>query len=331
VELHLHLDGAMSLAWLLPRVRRRRDAAVRTLAELEARLAYRSFEEFIERWVWKCGFLDRYEDFESLAESVLEDLAAQGVAHVEPSFSPADYARHGLETAGLVEAVLRGVERATRRHGLSVGLVIDLVRDYGPIAAARRLEEITPYRGQGVVGIGLGGSEARYPPAAFADVYAEAARRGFHRTVHAGEAAGAASVRAALDSLAPERIGHGVRAIEDPDLVARLVREAVPLEVCPTSNVRTGVVPSYAAHPLRALYAQGVRVTVSSDDPTFFGAMVTDELCRCVESLGLAVPDLARMAVWAAEAAFLDPAPRARLVERVRAGWAGLAAETAPA
>ena len=325
VELHLHLDGAMSHAWLLERTRRRPAGAVTTLEDLRARLTFRTFDEFIGCWVWKCGFLDRYEDFESLAESVLAGLAADGVVHVEPSISPGDYEKaHGLEPTGIVEAVLRGMERATRAHGITCGLVVDLIRNHGPATAARRLEEITPYRGQGVVAIGLGGSEVEYPPGPFAEVYAEAARRGFHRTAHAGEVAGPDSVREALDRLGVERVDHGFRAVEDPALVARLAREAVPLAVCPTSNVRTGAVPSLAQHPIRRLFDSGVRVTVNSDDPTFFGASLLDEYQLCLTTLGFTPPELAVLAEHAAGAAFLGAAPREALQARVRAGWAAL-------
>src|SRR5262249_35749614 len=153
VELHLHLDGAMAIPWLLERVRRR-DPEV-SLEALRTRLALRTFGEFIDRWVWKCGFPDRYEDLEPLADSVRTDPAAQGVVHVEPSISPGDYEKaHRLEATGVIEAVLRGAERATRAHGITCGLVVDLIRNHGPRTAARRLEEITPYRGQGVVAVG---------------------------------------------------------------------------------------------------------------------------------------------------------------------------------
>jgi len=324
VELHLHLDGAMSHPWLLERVRRRTPAPLTSLDELTARLAFDTFEAFIRAWVWKCGFLDRYADFESLAESVLEALAARGVVHVDASVSPGDYARNSLETAGILEAVLRGGERATAASGIGFGLLVDLIRDHGPAVAERRLEEITPYRGQGVVGIGLGGSEGPFPPGPFAAVYAEAARRGFHRAVHAGEAAGPASIHEALATLDPERIGHGVRAVEDPALLDRLARTGMPLEVCVTSNVRTGVVASYAAHPLRRLLDAGVRVTLNSDDPTFFGTDLLDEMELCLARLGVSPRELAAMSEHAAAAAFLDDAARARLVARVREGWAGL-------
>jgi adenosine deaminase len=187
--------------------------------------------------------------------------------------------------------------------------------------AARRLEEITPYRDQGIVAVGLGGREAAFPAEDFAEVYTEAARRGFRRTAHAGETAGPGSVAAALEQLGAERVGHGVRAVEDPALVARLARDGVALEVCPTSNVRTGVVPGYAAHPLRRLFDAGVRVTVNSDDPTFFGTTLLDELELCVTALGFAPAELGTMAEHAARAAFLPPEARDRLVERVRAGW----------
>jgi adenosine deaminase len=321
VELHLHLDGAMSRPWLLERIRRRPAPDVSTLAELEPRLRFRTFDEFVRAWVWKCGFLDRYADFESLAESVLEGLAAQGVVHVEPSFSPGDYKRNGLEVPGLVEAVLRGAGRARAATGISWGLTIDLIRDHGAEVAARRLEQITPYRADRVVAVGLGGSEDRFPPRLFTAVFAEAARRGFHRTVHAGEAAGPGSVREALTALGAERIGHGVRAIEDPGLVAELARTGVPLEVCPTSNVRTGVVAGYAAHPLRRLLEAGVRATVNSDDPTFFGATLLDELETCLTEFGLRPGQLAAMTEHAAAAAFLPEPARAALVARVRDGW----------
>ena len=144
--------------------------------ELESRLRYRSFAEFIEAWVWKCGFLDRYADFESLAESVLRGLAEIGVVHVEPTFSPGDYERNGLEMAGLVEAVLGGAGRAAAATGVSWGLIVDLIRDHGPATAARRLDAVTPYRRDGVVAVGLGGSEAAHPPRLFAEVYGEARR-----------------------------------------------------------------------------------------------------------------------------------------------------------
>ena len=315
----------MALPWLLERVGRR-DAGISTVEALRTRLAFRTFDEFIDRWVWKCGFLDRYEDFESLAESVLTELAAAGVVHVEPSISPGDYEKaHRLEATGIVEAVLRGAERATRAHGITCGLVVDLIRNHGPQTAARRLEEITPYRGKGVVAIGLGGSEVEFPPGPFADVYAEAARRGFHRTAHAGEVAGPASIREALDRLGVERVDHGIRAIEDPALVARLARDGVPLAICPTSNIRTGAVASLAGHPLRRLYDAGVRVTINSDDPTFFGATILDEYELCQTVFGFTPRELAALAEHAASAAFLDTSARARLEARVREGWAGLA------
>ena len=216
------------------------------------------------------------------------------------------------------------MDRATRAHGITSGLVVDLIRNHGPATAARRLEEITPYRGQGVVAVGLGGSEAEFPPGPFADVYAEAARRGFHRTAHAGEVAGPASVREALDRLGVERVDHGIRAVEDPALVARLARDRVPLAVCPTSNARTGAVPSLAQHPLRRLYDAGVRVTVNSDDPTFFGASVLDEYQLCLTTLGFTPAELAVLAEHAAGAAFLDAAPRDALWRACASGWAAL-------
>ena len=327
VELHLHLDGAMSHPWLLERVRRRPAAGVATLEALGQRLAFRTFDEFIERWVWKCGFLDRYEDFEALAESVLGELAAEGVVHVEPSISPGDYEKaHRLESAGVIEAVLRGMERATRAHGITCGLVVDLIRNHGPATAARRLEEITPYRGQGVVAVGLGGSEVEFPPAPSPP--STRRPRGAGSTARRTPGRWPGPPRSARRSTSSASSGWttGSARSRIPALVARLARDGVPLAVCPTSNVRTGAVPSLAQHPLRRLHEAGVRVTVNSDDPTFFGASMTDELWLCMTAFGFTPRELAGLAEHAAQATFLDGAARARLAERVRSGWAALAA-----
>ena len=163
----------------------------------------------------------------------------------------------------------------------------DLVRDTGPQRAAGTLAAIGEVAKEADVrGITIGGSEPSYPPELFARAYSRAAAAGFRLTAHAGEAAGPDSVRGALDVLGVERIGHGVRTIEDPELLARVVAEQIPLEVCPTSNLRTGVVADWDQHPVGALLAAGANVTISSDDPTFFHASVAGDLQEVTERYG---------------------------------------------
>ncbi len=155
--------------------------------------------------------------------------------------------------------------------------IVDLIRDSGPEWALGHLREILARKSPAVMGITLGGSEDCYPQEAFAEVFALAREHGLRRSVHAGEALGPESVWSALKALAPERIGHGVRAIEDPRLVAHLAEAQIPLEVCPTSNIFTRAYASYAEHPVKKLFDAGVPITINSDDPTFFRTTLTEE------------------------------------------------------
>ncbi len=252
------------------------DPAAPTMGALVDRLHYRDFPHFIDTWWWMTGFAREYEDFELIASSVAADLARQSIIYAEASFSPTDFERHGIEPQGMAAAIRRGLDSV---GAVQVVLNCDLVRDTGPQRAASTLAAVGEVAGEADVrGITIGGSEQSYPPELFADVYAQAAAAGFRLTAHAGEAAGPNSVRAALDILGVERIGHGVRAIEDPELFARVVAEQIPLEVCPTSNLRTGVVQDWDNHPVGALLAAGANVTINSDDPTFFHSSVADDL-----------------------------------------------------
>ncbi|MEA2001850.1 MAG: adenosine deaminase family protein [Actinomycetota bacterium] len=252
------------------------DMAVPDHGALVDHLRYSSFAHFIETWWWMTGFLRRYEDFELVAESVAADLARQNIIYAEASFSPTDFARHGLDPQGIALAIRSGLDRV---DGTRVALNCDLVRDTGPGHAARTLAAVLEIADAADIrGITIGGSEQSYPPELFKDVYRSASENGFRLTAHAGEAAGPESVRGALDTLGVERIGHGVRIIEDPQLLERVVADQIPLEVCPTSNIRTGVVSGWDDHPIGQLLESGANVTVSSDDPTFFHTSVAAEL-----------------------------------------------------
>jgi adenosine deaminase len=189
--------------------------------------------------------------------------------------------------------------------GIRIALVADLVRDYGPEAGTGVLHELTEVRESGVIGIGLGGSEADYPPELFRAVFAEARERGFHTTAHAGEAAGPASIWGALLDLGVERIGHGTRAVEDERLLDHLAASGIPLEICPISNVCTGVVPSLAEHPVRQFFDRGVPVTINTDDPLMFGNSSADELRALHLELGFSREDICSLLLQAIEAAWM--------------------------
>jgi adenosine deaminase len=285
VELHMHLEGAISMPalWELV-VKYGGDAAVPNLAALEQHFIYRDFEQFISTWIWKNQFLREYDDFTFIASSIARELAQQNVRYAEVFYTPSDFARSGLRSQELTAAIRSGLELVPQ---VEINLVADLCRDDGAVRTWRTLNEIAEVADYGVIGIGLGGSEAQYPPELFRNVFTHARKLGLHTTAHAGEAAGARSIWGAIEALQVERIGHGVRAIEDERLLAYLARTRLPLEVCPTSNVCTGVMPNLAEHPLLRLIERGLAVTINSDDPAMFGTSLTEEYRQAVKVCSL--------------------------------------------
>ncbi len=200
------------------------------------------------------------------------------------------------------------------QHGVEFSLIVDVTRNFGADSAMRTAQLAASMAGEGVIGIGLGGDEMKFPPELFGDVFAYARAQGLHTVAHAGEGAGAQSVRAAVE-IGAERIGHGVRAIEDPAVVALLRERAIPLEISPTSNARTGVVPLDAEHPFTHLDASGVRVTIDADDPAIFGTSISAEYALVARRAGIAT--LQRFITQAADASFLAPSAKAALHERL--------------
>ena len=313
VELHLHLEGAIPLPTLWQLVRKYGAAdEVGSLAALTERFTYRDFPHFLDTWFWKNGFLRAYEDFTLIAEAVARALVAQRVLHAEVFFSPPDFP--GLAPARLAEAIREGLDRVPEA---SVLLVADLVRDSGPQQAARTLAALEGTRPLGVVGIGIGGSEHRFPPAPFAAVYERARTLGLRTSAHAGEAAGPASVWSALVDLRADRLGHGTRAVEDPRLVAELAARRVPVEACPLSNLRTGVCPALTAHPVRAFFDAGIPCSINTDDPEMFGTTLAGELSALHHHLGFTAAELRQLTMQAARDSWLPEPARQQLLTRV--------------
>lgn len=312
VELHLHLEGAIPLPALWTLVQKYGgDSQVPDLPSLKSRFTFRDFPHFIDTWVWKNTFLREYEDFSLISQAVAQDLREQNVRYAEVFFSPSDFARHGLQTQLLVRAIRAGLDLAP---GIEVALIADLVRDRPPQQAERTLDELLEVRHLGVIGVGLGGSEQSFPPEPFASVFARARRLGFHTTAHAGEAAGPQSIWGALRDLQAERIGHGTRAGEDPRLLDYLVENQAPVEMCPLSNVRTGVVAAIDEHPIRRFFERGILVTVNTDDPKMFHNSLAEEYRLLVEKLGFSREDLRTVITNALRGAWLDEERRAALL-----------------
>lgn len=316
IELHLHLEGAIPKPALWKLIERYGDSRVHRPDDLETLFEYRDFAHFIDTWQWMLPLIRTADDFTMIAEAVANSLADQHIVYAEASISPTDFSKHDLSVADIATAVRRGLDRVA---GTRVALLVDLVRDTGPKRCRRTLEETIEVAAESsIVGITIGGSEVPYPPALYASVYRRAEAAGLGLTAHAGEAAGPEYVWSALRDLGVSRIGHGIRAVEDPELVAHLVQEQIPLEVCPTSNIRTGVAHSWEQHPVIELIEAGARVTINSDDPLFFDSSVAGDLRRLAALMDL---DAERHTQNAIEASWMSADDKSRLGAEVSDWW----------
>jgi adenosine deaminase len=316
VELHVHLEGAIPHEALFALIQKYGgDSSVSDVSALARRFEYKGFPQFIEAWSWKNQFLREYEDFTHIAELTARDMAEQGIRYAEVFFSPSLFVRHGLAVQEVARAVRAGLLRVPE---IEIALVADLVRDYGAESEMVTLEQLKEVKGHGIVGIGIGGSEHEYPPAPFKELYAKARAAGFHVNAHAGEAAGAQSIWDAVRELRVERIGHGTRAWEDPELVEYLIAHRIPVEMCPISNVRTGVVRSLREHPIRRYFRAGMVVTVNTDDPKMFQTRLAGEYRLLEQECGFSRSDIRELILSAIRAAWLPEDRKTSLVADFR-------------
>jgi adenosine deaminase len=206
-----------------------------------------------------------------------------------------------------------------------VALVTDLIRDHGPEQAGRVLAAVQEARGYGIVGVGIGGSEQEFPPEAFTGVYARARDLGLHTSAHAGEAAGPASVWGAIRALEVERIGHGTRAVEDSELVEYLAQHHIPVELCPMSNLRTGVISSIADHPARIYFARGIPLSINTDDPKMFNTSLAEEYLALERNLGFSPAEIAAIILQSIEISWLSDPRKQQLRRQFQGEFANLA------
>ena len=305
-ELHIHLEGAMRISTV--RELAERDGSSVPTGLVDGSWRFRDSLDFIDQYVAMCGLMTELDDFRRLGLEVTQDLAANEVRYAEAVFSPSNHAaRLGGDWFGPIEAVLDGLAAGERETGTVVRLDPDIVRDLGMDEADRVLEVALKYAGRGVVALNCAGSE-RTDIAPYARHFRVATEAGLRSVPHAGEWAGPRNIWSTLEHLRPDRIGHGVSAIEDPALVAELAERRIPLEVSPVSNVRTGVFPSLAEHPFMRLRDAGVIVTLNSDDPPMFGAWLTEVYEAARDAWNLSDETLADIARTGVEASFADPA-----------------------
>lgn len=319
VELHVHLEGtvtATTAAELATRHGLEPQAVLGPAADAYP-ARYEGFDHFLATFLATSALLRTPDDVATVAAAFVREQARQGVVWTEVTWTAATAVRQGLEPAAMWEALRDGFAEAP---DVGVGLIVDSVRDLGVEAAAETVRLVEAADAP-VVALGLTGREGTVPARDFAHLRDAADRLGLGLVVHAGETGGAEEVRAALDDLGADRIGHGIAVVEDEELLARVVRDGVPLEVCPSSNVRLGIVPDLDRHPLPRLWAAGANVTVNSDDPPFFGTTLVDELHHATRLCALTRRDLAELQRRAVRASF---APEELAVRALRAvdGWA---------
>jgi adenosine deaminase len=319
-ELHLHLEGAIPVPTLWELIEHHGgDPVIKSQQQLIDFYEYRDFAHFMETWVWMNTFLRTYDDFEFASEAVARHLVQQNIVYAETFFSPTDFRRHGLTRQGIALAIRAGLDKVPE---IEVPLIVDLVRDRGPEGTSLTLDAITEVADEArIIGVGIGGYEAENPPELFADVYRRARERGFRLTAHAGEADGPASVWGAIRSLGVERIGHGVRSAEDPALVEYLVEQQLPLEVCPTSNIRTGVVADWEAHPARSLIEAGALVTINTDDPAMCHSSLACEFQVLDEVFDLDEATIKRISLAPVAASWAPPETKQHLDTTIKAWW----------
>ncbi|CAM5622517.1 Adenine deaminase OS=Streptomyces glaucescens OX=1907 GN=SGLAU_11595 PE=3 SV=1 [Streptomyces glaucescens] len=320
-ELHLHIEGTLEpeLAFELA-ARNGVTLPYATTDELREAYRFEDLQSFLDLYYALMAVLRTERDFEDLADAYLARAAAQGVRHAEIFFDPQAHLARGVAMGTVVEGLWRALARGRADHGVSTRLIMCFLRDESAESALATLELAKPYLDR-ITGIGLDSAEVGHPPAKFREVYEAAAALGLRRVAHAGEEGPPEYITEALDVLGVERVDHGLRCMEDPALVERLVRERIPLTLCPLSNVRLRAVDTLAGHPLPAMLDAGLLCTVNSDDPAYFGGYAGDNFDAVRRELGLTDERLRELARNSFLASFLedDEEWRARCLAEVEA------------
>jgi adenine deaminase len=318
-ELHLHIEGTLEPERMFA-LARRNGLTLRFSSVEEVRRAYRfrDLQSFLDIYYEGARVLLAEEDFSELTAAYLERAAEDGVRHAEIFFDPQTHTTRGVPFGTVVRGIRRALDEGKRRLGVSSRLILCFLRHLPAEAAEATLEEALPYR-DWIQGVGLDSSERGNPPSRFEAVFARARAEGFLPVAHAGEEGPPAYIREALERLHVARIDHGVRCLEDPELVEELAARRIPLTVCPLSNVRLGVFPTLEEHSLRRLLRRGLCVTVNSDDPAYFGGYIAENFRAAREALGLTREEIVQLARNSFEASFLPPSEKARWMAEVEA------------
>ena len=309
-ELHLHIEGTLDPELLMKLADKHGvDLPYSTAEEVQQAYKFEDLQSFLDLYYLGASVLIDEDDFYSLMFRYLKRCRDEGIVHTEVMFDPQTHTQRGIDFPVFMSGFIRAMDDAKSGWGQSASLIMCFLRHLSAESAFETLEAAAPYRDQ-IMAVGLDSSELGHPPEKFERVYGAAAQRGYRLVAHAGEEGPAAYISSALDLLKVERIDHGVRCLEDGELVERLVREQVPLTVCPLSNVRLRVFDNMAAHPIRSMLGRGLNVTVNSDDPPYFGGYLLDNFAAMHQSLGITRGEVRQLAINSIRSSFLDEAAR---------------------
>ncbi len=316
VELHVHFGGSIP-SETIERLGKRNGVDVGQLEKHAERAGsgYTGLMGFLESYRLRSKCLQCSEDFEEACMDVLRRLNAQGVRYAEITIAPSAYRLNNISMDVIMPGIAAGAANIRAECGLEVRFIFDIGRQFGVEQAWQTVREAVSHQRHGVIAIGLGGDELHYAPEIFTEHFAFANKEGLHRVAHAGEAGGANSVWGALRSLGAERIGHGVSARGDEALLEHLRAHRIPVEMCPTSNLKTGAARSYEDHPLPEFFRRGLLVSLNSDDPDMFGATLTGEYMVCYEKLGLDWSEIKTLCLNGVASSFLPDKDKQEMLE----------------
>ncbi|QCB53614.1 adenosine deaminase [Sphingopyxis sp. PAMC25046] len=311
-ELHLHIEGSLEPELMFELAQRNQVAMpFASVEEVRAAYAFSNLQDFLDIYYQGMDVLHREQDFYDLTAAYLAQANADNVRHVEIFFDPQGHTERGVAFETVITGITRALDDAEAGYGMTSKLIMCFLRHLSEAEAEATLDAALPYLDR-IDGVGLDSSEVGHPPSKFERVFARAKRLGLKIVAHAGEEGPPDYVREALDLLKVDRIDHGNRSLEDPALVARLAAEGMALTVCPLSNLKLCVVDDIAAHPLKTMLDAGLKATVNSDDPSYFGGYVNANYQAVADALDLSKGELLALARNSFAGSFLDDADKAK-------------------
>ncbi len=320
-EIHIHSEAVISRA-TVKKLYKKSSGKAMSDDELKALFSYENLSGFIQSFIKIQSFLTETKDFKLIFKDLENYLVKNNIVWCETFFSPTAFLRKGFDFHQMMETVSGEIERIEKSTGRKIRLLIDVSRTFGEENAMKNLDLILKENNPYIIGIGLGGDEAKGPAKEYKKVFAKARKAGLHVVAHAGEDVDSSSIKDALNLLKAERIGHGITCSTDKALIKKLSENKTPLEICPTSNTFTKkIVNRMEEHPVRFLFDQGVFITINSDDPTFFGVSVNDEYYNLYKKLNFTLDEILQLILNSFDAGFLSDSAKKKYKTAAKKAW----------